>query len=294
MQSWTARVVELHSPEQAPSRRPAQLALQSPTQAPSHSALQAQPLKPGDRLFIKTHAEPPPRHFTTEANGLRWLAEVPGLSIPAVLGVDDDPPWLALSWISEGRANARTESDLGESLAQLHQAPCPHFGRADRRSTGSLGLPNEPCVSWADFYATQRLLPLAAIAAERAALSTRTLGRIEKLAGQLAEFEDASVSASRLHGDLWAGNRLVDTDGRSWLIDPACHGGHREFDLAMMRLFGGFSEDCHAAYQAALPLAVGWQERIALHQLAPLIVHSIKFGSAYVASTEAALDRFVS
>ncbi len=250
-------------------------------------------LSVGDQVFIKTHANPPPRHFTTEASGLSWLAEVGSVAVPTVLGVNDDPPWLVLQWIEEGRSVSGTEQDLGVALAQLHQAPCAQFGRADERSTGSLGLPNAPCQSWAEFYGTQRLLPLAAIAAERHALSATTIRRIEQLAERLDEHGDADVQASRLHGDLWAGNRLVDVEGRSWLIDPACHGGHREFDLAMMRLFGGFGDACFAAYQEYWPLAAGWQERIALHQLAPLIVHAIKFGSAYVDSTEAALDRYI-
>ncbi|MGB5759797.1 MAG: fructosamine kinase family protein, partial [Acidimicrobiales bacterium] len=97
---------------------------------------------------------------------------------------------------------------------------------------------------------------------------------------------------ARLHGDLWAGNRLVDGDGRSWLIDPACHGGHREFDLAMMRLFGGFDETCHRAYHDHSPLAAGWRERVALHQIAPLVVHAIKFGGGYRAAAIDAIERY--
>ena len=97
---------------------------------------------------------------------------------------------------------------------------------------------------------------------------------------------------ARLHGDLWAGNRLVDTSGRSWLIDPASHGGHREFDLAMMRLFGGFGDDCYRAYADASPLADGWEQRISLHQIAPLVVHAIKFGGGYPAAAADAIARY--
>jgi fructosamine-3-kinase len=94
---------------------------------------------------------------------------------------------------------------------------------------------------------------------------------------------------ARLHGDLWAGNRLVGAGGVNWLIDPATHGGHREFDLAMMRLFGGFGNDCFAAYEEMAPLADGWVDRVPLHQLAPLVVHAIKFGGPYVGATQQAL-----
>lgn len=247
----------------------------------------------GDQVFIKTHAKPPPHHFTTEARGLAWLKEAQGLCIPAVLGVRDNPPYLALQYIEEGRRTDTSEIDLGRGLAVIHQAPCPCFGREDSRSTGSLGLPNAPMTSWSQFYATQRLLPLAMIAAERKALSAATIQRIELVASRLHDFVDETVAPARLHGDLWAGNRLVDTRGRSWLIDPACHGGHREFDLAMMRLFGGYGDDCYYSYNEDFPLDAGWQDRVSLHQLAPLIVHAIKFGRAYVGPAEDALGRYV-
>jgi len=209
-----------------------------------------------------------------------------------VLGVSDDPPYLALEWIDEGARDANSESTFGASLAALHQIPCPCFGREDKRTTGSLGLPNEPCDSWASFYSSQRLLPLARIASDRHALSGSMIRRIESLAMRLEEFTELDVAPSRLHGDLWAGNRVVDSHGVNWLIDPACHGGHREFDLAMMQLFGGYGQRCFDAYQEQFPLSAGWRNRIKLHQLAPLIVHAIKFGRSYVAPTDEALSQY--
>ena len=250
-------------------------------------------LTAGDSVFIKTHADPPPQHFTTEARGLDWLQEVRALAVPAVLGVSDDPPYLALQWIQEGQRTLSGEAQFGRALARLHQAPCSQFGRTDERTTGSLGLPNTPGDSWSHFYATQRLLPLAQIAAERGALKNATIRQIETVANRLDDHVEPGSLPARLHGDLWAGNRLVDTEGLSWLIDPASHGGHREFDLAMMQLFGGFGEDCWVAYHEQFPLHDGWRDRVSLHQLAPLIVHAIKFGQAYVGPTEAALDKYV-
>lgn len=247
----------------------------------------------GSSVFVKTHGSPPPRHFSTEARGLEWLQEVDAVRVPRVLGFSDNPPYLALEWVEEGDRSASSENSIGASLARLHQAPCAYFGREDERTTGSLGLPNSPCLQWSEFYATQRLLPLARIASDHQALSASTINRIEHVAERLPVFVADDVSPSRLHGDLWAGNRLVDTHGDNWLIDPACHGGHREFDLAMMRLFGGFGDACFEVYHQHFPLDEGWQERIALHQLAPLIVHAIKFGQAYVAPTEEALAKYV-
>lgn len=255
-------------------------------------------LERGGTVFAKTNPNAPPAAFTAEAAGLRWLAEPRVVPVAEVLAVTDglpaagEPNLLVLAWIEEGPGRPSTEADLGRSLAALHQASAPCFGREDRHRTGSRGLPNEPCATWADFYATQRLLPLARIARDERALPVPTIDALEGLAGRLEELGGPPEPPARLHGDLWAGNRLIDREGRSWLIDPAAHGGHREFDLAMMRLFGGFGETCFAAYREAHPLADGSADRVALHQLAPLLVHAIKFGGGYVGAAADAVARY--
>jgi fructosamine-3-kinase len=244
------------------------------------------------RVFAKTHPSAPPGFFTTEATGLSWLRAAGAVAVPEVLAVSDDPPnHLVLQWVDEGRARASTERDLGAGLARIHRAGAPAFGREDRRSTGSRGLPNEPCATWTEFYAVNRLLPLARLASEGGALAPSTIADLERVAGRLDAF-DTGEPPARLHGDLWAGNRLVDAGGHSWLIDPAAHGGHREFDLAMMRLFGGFGVECFAAYADVYPLAPGWEGRVALHQIAPLVVHAIKFGGGYVSAATGAIELY--
>ena len=244
------------------------------------------------RVFAKTHPSSPAGFFTTEARGLSWLRAAEAVAVPEVLAVSDEPPnHLVLEWIDEGRAQPSTEQDLGVGLARMHRAGAPTFGREDRRTTGSRGLPNEPCVTWAEFYAANRLLPLARLARESRALSPSAIADLERLANRLASF-DTGEPPARLHGDLWAGNRLVDVQGCNWLIDPAAHGGHREFDLAMMRLFGGFAAECFDAYGEAYPLGSGWEGRVPLHQIAPLVVHAIKFGGAYVGSATAAIAQY--
>ena len=145
--------------------------------------------------------------------------------------------------------------------------------------------PNEPCATWSEFFATQRLVPLARLSADSGALPAHGVAGLESIARRLEDLVGSPESPARLHGDLWAGNRLIGRESVSWLIDPASFGGHREFDLAMMRLFGGFGEDCFAAYAEATPLGDGWSDRISLHQLAPLTVHAIKFGGGYVDAT---------
>ena len=252
-------------------------------------------LDDGRTLFVKTHPSPPPGFFTTEAAGLEWLREPGAVRVPAVVSVSDGsataPAHLILEWIDVGRSRVATDAEFGRALAQLHGAGAPSFGREDRSPTGSRGLPNDPRPTWSGFYATCRLIPLARIAHDTSALPSEDVDALERLAGRLDDHDDGEPPA-RLHGDLWAGNRIVDGHGHSGLIDPAAHGGHREFDLAMMRLFGGFSAECFRAYDEVHPLRDGWQERVALHQIAPLVVHAIKFGGGYVRAASAAIARY--
>ncbi|MEY2425225.1 MAG: hypothetical protein QOI61_797 [Actinomycetota bacterium] len=244
-------------------------------------------------VFAKTHRAPPPGFFSTEAAGLRWLRESGALPVPDVVACDDGsaatPPLLVLEWIDEGGRAQPDEAAFGRDLAQLHQTGAASFGREDRRTTGSRGLPNETGDSWTEFYATQRLVPIARLISDASHLDEALASRLEAVAARLDGLAGPAEPPARLHGDLWAGNRLVDREGRSWLIDPACFGGHREFDLAMMRLFGGFGDAAFTAYDEVHPLAPGWAERVALHQLAPIAIHAVKFGGGYVGGLDRAL-----
>ena len=246
-------------------------------------------LADGTRVFVKTHADPPAYFFSTEATGLTWLSETKTVHIPKVLAVNDDPPFLALEWVDIGNGSASSDDELGASLAELHRIEQSSFGRTDERTTGSLGVPNKMLSSWAEFYATQRLQPLADLALRRHAIPEADCEALLEIADHLSAAVIAEDSPSLLHGDLWAGNRITDTTGQSWLVDPAAHCGHREFDLSMMLLFGGYSEQCFEAYQKVYPLQPGFMQRVPLHQLAPLVVHAIKFGDSYLSAVSSAI-----
>jgi fructosamine-3-kinase len=79
---------------------------------------------------------------------------------------------------------------------------------------------------------------------------------------------------------------LLWSAGAPYLIDPIAYGGHREVDLAMLQLFGAPGPRFFAAYDDVAPLAGGWQERVGLYQLFPLLVHAALFGGSYAASVE--------
>jgi fructosamine-3-kinase len=112
-------------------------------------------------------------------------------------------------------------------------------------------------------------------------LGSADAGLVESAAARAGGLDGAAEPPSRIHGDCWSGNVLWSGEA-GWLIDPAAHGGHRETDLAMLALFGApYLDRILAGYQAQAPLAAGWQQRVPLHQLHPLLVHVCLFGAAY-------------
>ncbi len=254
-----------------------------------HDAFRVE-LADGRHVFAKTDRANTADHLVVEAAGLDWLRSARAVPVPEVLAVNkSEPGFLILEWIDEGRGSAEGDENLGRALARLHTSGAPGFGRQDGRPTGHLELPNVMCRSWPEFYAHRRLQPLAKLAFDAGALPRKAIVGIERLANRIDILVGPKEPPARLHGDLWSGNRMIDAAGRSWLVSPKAFGGDREFDLAMMRLFGGFSDACFGAYDELFPLADGWRRRLPLYQLAPLISHAISSGGHYVGRVEQAL-----
>jgi fructosamine-3-kinase len=240
-------------------------------------------LADGREAFVKTRADAAPGEYAAEAAGLQWLAEPGALRTPRVLELDES--YLALEWVApspRGGIDDAGAEELGRGLALTHLAGAPCFGMPSTPARfGSLELPNDPARDWPEFYAERRLRPLAKLAHERGALSAAAVDAIERVCGRLDELCGPAEAPARLHGDLWSGNVMADAAGRPWLIDPSAYGGHREVDLAMLRLFGAPSARVFDAYDEVAPPADGWQERVELYQLLPLLVHAALFGGSY-------------
>jgi fructosamine-3-kinase len=251
-------------------------------------------LASGERLFVKTRPEVAPGEYAAEAEGLRWLAEPGAVRVPGVCVVR--PDLLALEWIEEGAGgldDAGAEA-FGRGLASLHAAGADAFGWGEPIRFGRLEISNEPADSWPSFYAERRLEPLARQAFDEGSLSQEWLDAVSRVCTRIDELAGPAEPPARLHGDLWGGNVLVGLGGSAVLIDPAVHGGHREVDLAMLRLFGSPGPRVFDAYDEARPLADGWRDRIGLWQLFPLLVHAVLFGGGYGASAEREARRLVS
>jgi fructosamine-3-kinase len=247
----------------------------------------------GRRAFVKTRAGAPAGEYAAEAAALAWLAEPGAVRVPAVIACSER--FLALEWVEPGALDAAGEEELGRGLAGLHAAGAAAFGGLDGRDMhiGPLRFRGAAAEAWPAFYAERLVRPLIAPASDRGALSARGAEHVGRVCDRMEELAGPLEMAARLHGDLWSGNVHAAADGRAWLVDPVAYGGHREVDLAMLRLFGGPSQRVIDAYDEAAPLADGHEQRVELWQLFPLMVHAVLFGGGYGGSAEAVARRYV-
>jgi len=251
-------------------------------------------LADGRVVFAKTNRHADPAMFPAEARGLDWLAQARTLRVPRVLAVSgQEPCFLVLERIQSGRRRPDFDEVLGRGLAALHRSGAAQFGLDHDNFIGRLPQSNQPAPTWAEFYRSRRIQPQLRLAAEAGLASPRMLRGGERLLAAMEELVGPPEPPARLHGDLWGGNLLVDEAGDPCLIDPAVQGGHRELDLGMMRLFGGFGARVFDAYDEAFPLPDGHEERVPLYQLYYLLVHVNLFGGSYVSSVERALDGLI-
>ncbi|MFG1810890.1 fructosamine kinase family protein [Streptomyces sp. NPDC049040] len=238
----------------------------------------------GGRTVMAKHADGPGA-LRAEAAGLRWLAATGTVRVPAVHGRDDR--WLVTELVPTGRPRPEAAARFGRDLAAMHAAGAPAFGAAppggpEDAFIGAAPMRNTPGPDWPRWYAEHRVLPYLRQAVDAGGMTPAGAAVVERVCERLPELAGPAEPPARLHGDLWNGNVLWGADGQVWLIDPAAHGGHRETDLAMLRLFGcphlGLVVD---AYREAAPLADGFTARVPLHQLFPLLVHTVLFGGGY-------------
>jgi len=242
--------------------------------------------------------------FTREAESLSAIGAANAVRVPRVEAVA--ARWLLLEWIEPGRPSERGWRALGAQLAGLHRSGGERdrepggrsgrgFGWPRDNYIGSLPQQNGRLEDWAAFWRDRRLVPQL----ERAYAAghfdgsdrrrfTQLLRELETIIGGAARADGRSL----VHGDLWNGNVHFAADGEPVLIDPAAYVGHREVDLAMAELFGGFSSDFFAAYGQTWPLEPDYApRRRATYQLYYLLVHVNLFGSGYVAGARSARER---
>lgn len=249
----------------------------------------------GQVLFLKYNPHPQAAAMLrTEAQGLQLLQEAQCIKIPEILDqgqTEGEVAYLLLEYVERGVPHAQFWTIFGHALAQLHHQSKTQFGLDQANFIGSLPQSNHWHSTWVSFYAEERLLPQMQLARDQGRLDQRAAQQLDQLCQRLPELCPHEPPAL-IHGDLWNGNFLVDTQQHPVLIDPSVAFAHREMDLAMSRLFGGFDARFYQAYQEAWPLEPDFEDRLEVYQLYYLLVHVNLFGGGYVGNVEGILQRF--
>jgi fructosamine-3-kinase len=246
-------------------------------------------------LFVKVTAVGALPALEAEAAGLEELAGAQAARIPGRLacGIAAQKAYLALEWIDLRRpAPSAAHARLGAQLARQHRVSAPAFGWQRDNTIGSTPQQNAWTADWADFFRDRRLRPQLDLA-RRNGHTGRLLQRGSELLERAGALLDHRPVPSLLHGDLWGGNWGVDDAGMPVLFDPAVYWGDREADLAMTRLFGGFSADFYATYESVWPLQPGASVRQTLYNLYHVLNHLNLFGGGYLAQAESMVDELL-
>jgi len=244
-------------------------------------------------FFIKYNlAATYPEMFRKEAMGLKILAGAGQIRVPDVIAAEtaDKYDYLLLEYVESGTKTYNFWEQFGHSLAALHKHTQADFGLDHDNYIGSLPQRNRKHAAWTEFFILERLEPMVIMARNSGEMNQQTVNQFESLYHRLEKLIPAEPPAL-LHGDLWSGNYMVDDRGNPCIIDPAVYYGHREVDLAMTRLFGGFPEAFYSGYNSAFRLENGWEQRPDIHNLYPLMVHVNLFGGGYISDVKRILNR---
>ena len=256
-------------------------------------------LSDGSKVFMKANGKENADFFRAEADGLAAIRSTKTVRVPEVIayGADDNESFLLLEYIESGTGGRASSAELGEDLAQLHMADANSFVKDGRfgfltdNYAGATQQVNTPKEKWTDFYIECRLMP-------QFDLANRFFNReehktIDVFLNRIDRYILEPEHPSLVHGDLWAGNYMIDKDGHPWLIDPAAYVGHAEADLAMTELFGGFDRTFYDAYRSTAGIDPGYKDRKDLYNLYHLLNHLNLFGDGYLYSVKSIIRRYM-
>ncbi len=223
--------------------------------------------------------------FIKEANGLKELAKAEAITTPKVY--HSGPDIIITEKIISNSKSKNFFIDFGRKLAKLHKFKSDHFGFHEDNFIGANLQINTPSKTtpWSHYYFNRRILFQFRLS-EKSGLANieyaQAIYQLEKIIPDLfSDYADKDCSASLLHGDLWSGNFITDKNGEACIIDPAVYYGHREADLAMTKLFGGFPQEFYESYNQEYPLKSGYKKREDLYKLYHLMNHLNIFGGSY-------------
>ncbi|KAK3303959.1 Fructosamine/Ketosamine-3-kinase [Chaetomium strumarium] len=213
-----------------------------------------------------------------------------------------------------GGGGGGTGLSLAAKLAKLHTTPAPipkglskpMFGFPVPTCCGATKQDNAWTESWAEFYAEHRLRAILREGVRNNGRNKELAEAVETVAGMVVPrlLGDGHLKGAVpvvVHGDLWSGNHgrgtIAGKGGVEEVVfDPACVYGHSEYELGIMRMFGGFGRGFWQEYEALVPNAEPkeeWEDRIALYELYHHLNHYALFGGGYRAGAMSIMRRLI-
>ena len=241
-----------------------------------------------EKYFLKVNDRVKfPGMFQKEANGLDLLRTHCTLIVPKVFrtGECGKHQYLLLEWLEKSAPLKNIWEDFGSGLAIMHKQHQSYFGLNEDNYIGSLKQDNTSHNDWHSFYSECRVMPLVKTLLDTGSFSSKDFDSAGSFCKNLKNIFPGE-HPSLLHGDLWGGNFLITSPGKPAIFDPAVYFGHREMDIGMTKLFGGFDQRFYDTYNEVYPLDNNWHQRIPYTQLYPLLVHAVLFGGHYIAATK--------
>ncbi len=252
-------------------------------------------LFPEKTLFVKVnHTGKYPEMFEKEKNGLLLIARTNSVRTPKPIYIHhytDGYSYFFIEYIEKGLASTYYYRQLGENLAKMHRHSNKYFGLDEDNYIGSIPQKNSWNKNWVTFFIENRVSPLFQQAYDTGYFNSNDAKHLEQLYRNLHNIFPKEKPAL-IHGDLWSGNTMPDANENPVIYDPAVYYGHREMDLAMTKLFGGFAPEFYYSYQNAFPLEKGFDERADIYNLYPLLVHVLLFGFSYVSDVKRIIRKF--
>ena len=234
-----------------------------------------------------------PGMFEAEEKGLKLLGAGQVIRVPVttITGIADEKAFILMEYIESRKRQPDYWITLGHQLSALHRIHHSSFGLDHDNYIGSLPQKNNYHTDWTEFFIVERLERQIKAALDNREASSEMVRRFDKLFSRLNGYFPVE-KPSLIHGDLWSGNLIVDEKGDPCIIDPAVYYGHREMELSFTKLFGGYDKDFYNSYEEVFPLEPGFNDRIDLYNLYPLLVHVNLFGGGYINQVNLILKRF--
>jgi protein-ribulosamine 3-kinase len=245
--------------------------------------------------FLKYNSAVSNDMFIKEANGLKELIKSKAIRIPEVLEFGKD--YILLEYINSGNRKKNFSEEFGQRFANMHKFTLESFGYFEDNYIGSNVQKNiadeQEKVDWVSFYFNKRILFQLQLAEKFGSATEELRGGISKLEDRINQIITTGDKPSLLHGDLWSGNYMIDENGSAVLIDPAVYYGHREADLGMTKLFGGFGAEFYEAYNETFPLEDGYEYRENIYKLYHVLNHLNLFGGGYYSQAMSLIKYYV-